>query len=74
MVRYLAYRCELKKIKPSVLAQAVSGLIYWGLICTINQHERAQLIILHRSPYSYLPAIAIPGMPITSQWLVMSQY
>ncbi len=74
VVRCLAYCCEPKQIQPSVHAQAVAGLIHWGLIRTINQHERAQLIILHSSPYSSLPAKAIPGKPTTSQWLEISQH
>lgn len=72
VLRCLAYRCELVQIQPSVHSQAVSGLIHWGLISTLNQQERAELIILHRSPYSSLPAAAIPGNPTTSQWLEIS--
>ncbi len=72
VLRCLAYRCELVQIQPSVHSQAVSGLIHWGLISTLNQQERAELIILHRSPYSSLLAAAIPGNPTTSQWLEIS--
>ena len=70
----LAYRCELNQIQPSVHAQAVAGLIHWGLIRTVNKYERAQLIILHSSPYSSLPASTIPDNPTTSQWLEISQH
>ena len=73
VVRCLAFRCELIEIQPSVHAQAVAGLIHWGLIRKINVHDRGQLIVLHRSPYSSLPASAIPGKPTKEQWLDMSQ-
>ena len=73
VVRCLAYRCELIQIQQSVHAQAVSGLIHWGLIRNLNIQERAQLIILHRSNYSSLPASAIPGKPTKEKWLEMSQ-
>ena len=73
VVRCLAYRCELAKIQSSVHAQAVSGLIHWGLIRKTNNLERAKLIILHRSPYSSLPASAIPGKPTNDEWVEMSQ-
>lgn len=73
VVRCLVYRCELTQIQPSVHAQAVAGLIHWGLIRKLNFQERAQLIILHRSPYSSLPASIIPGEPTTEQWLNISQ-
>ena len=73
LVRCLAYRCELKQIQPSVHAQAVSGLIHWGLIRETNLMDRCQLIILHRSPYSCLPSSVIPGKPTTQEWLEISQ-
>ena len=73
LVRCLAYRCELKQIQSSVHAQAVSGLIHWGLIRETSLMARCQLIILHRSPYSCLPSRVIPGKPSTQEWLEMSQ-
>ncbi|WP_236070202.1 MULTISPECIES: hypothetical protein [Prochlorococcus] len=51
-----AYRCGLNTIQPSVHAEAISGLIHWGLILKVNNLLRAKLIILHRSPYSSLSA------------------
>ena len=74
LVRCLAYRCELKQIQSSVHAQAVSGLIHWGLIRETSLMERCQLIILHRSPYSSLPISVIPGKPTTKAWLEISQH
>ena len=69
----LAHRCEQADIQSSVHAQAVAGLIHWGLIRTINQNERAELIILHRAPYSSLPANIIPGKPTEEKWIQLSQ-
>ncbi len=74
VVRCLAYRCEQTHIQSSVHAQAVAGLIHWGLIQNINIKERCQLIILHRSPYSSLPISVIPGKPTTKAWLEISQH
>ena len=74
VVRCLAYRCELNTIQPSVHAQAISGLIHWGLIRKVNNLLRAKLIILHRSPYSSLPARLIPGNPTNEKWLELSEH
>ena len=74
VVRCLAYRCELNTIQPSVHAQAISGLIHWGLIRKVNNLLRAKLIILHRSPYSSLPARLIPGNPTNEKWIELSQH
>ena len=73
VVRCLAYRCEKQEIVSSVHAQAVAGLIHWGLLRKIDQQERAELIILHRSPYSSLPECVIPGNPTEEQWVELSQ-
>lgn len=73
VVRCLAYRCEAKEIQASVHAQAVSGLIHWGIIKTINYNERSELIILNPAPYSSLPSSIIPGTPTKKRWLNLSQ-
>ena len=73
VVRCLAYKCELESIQESVHAQAVSGLIHWGLIKMINKNERSQLIILHNAPYSSLQESVVPGRPTWNQWLLLSR-
>jgi len=74
VVRCLAHRCEPASLLPTVHAQAVSGLIHWGLIREVSSNSRAQLLILHRAPYSSLAATSIPGTPTEEQWLKQSQH
>ena len=74
VVQCLAHRCEPASLQPTVHAQAVSGLIHWGLIREVSRNNRAQLLILHRAPYSSLPATGIPGTPTEEQWLMQSQH
>tara|TARA_B100000579_G_scaffold409863_1_gene399254 strand:- start:22 stop:969 length:948 start_codon:yes stop_codon:yes gene_type:complete len=73
ILRCLAYRCEQISIQKSVHAQAISGLIHWGLIKNIDRSERANLIILHNAPYSSLSETIIPGNPTYHEWLGLSR-
>ena len=73
ILRCLAYRCEEILIPKSVHAQAISGLINWGLIKNIDRSERANLIILHNAPYSSLSETIIPGNPTYLKWLEISR-
>lgn len=72
-VNCLAKRCEASRVLPTVHAQAISGLIHWGLIREVNVQTRCQILLLHRAPYSSLPAETIPGQPQKKDWLDRSQ-
>ena len=41
-VRCLANRCEAVPVQPTVHAQAISGLIHWGLIRKVERRTRCQ--------------------------------
>ena len=72
-VRCLAHRCEAVPVQPTVHAQAISGLIHWGLIRELGMQTRCQILLLHRAPYASLAAETIPGHPETDHWLELSQ-
>ena len=71
--RCLANRCERIPVQKSVHAQAVAGLIHWGLIREIDATCRCQILILHRAPYSSLSASCVPGSPSLDVWIKQSQ-
>jgi hypothetical protein len=60
LVRALAHRAEPGPIQAGVHAQAISGLIHWGLIRSLGPHQRASLILLHEAPYGSVPAESLP--------------
>jgi hypothetical protein len=60
IVRALAHRAEPVSIDAGVHAQAISGLIHWGLIRELGPEARARLIVLHDSPYGSVPAAELP--------------
>jgi hypothetical protein len=60
LVRALAHRAEPVPIEAGVHAQAISGLIHWGLIRSLGPEQRASLIVLHEAPYGSVPASALP--------------
>jgi hypothetical protein len=72
-VRCLAQRCEAVPLQPTVHAQAVSGLIHWGLIRALGVRARCQILLLHRAPYASLSVETIPGEPSLERWLDLSQ-
>lgn len=72
-VRCLAHRCEPVSIQATVHAQAVAGLIHWGLIRDIGREQRCQLLMLHEAPYSSLPASCIPGDLSDEDWIERSR-
>lgn len=51
LTRALAHRAEPVQLEPGVHAQAISGLIHWGLIRELGPDHRAQVIVLHEAPY-----------------------
>ena len=69
LVRCLAHRCEPVELQPSVHAQAIAGLIHWGLIREVDPSARCQLLILHQAPYSSLQASMVPGQRDAQEWL-----
>lgn len=73
IIRCLAHRCENIPVRNTVHAQAVAGLIHWGMIREFDAKSRCQLLILHRAPYSSLDASSIPNNPNLDQWLEQSQ-
>ncbi len=77
LVRALVHRAEPVTLAEGVHAQAVSGLIHWGLINQFGRQSRAKLIVLHEAPYGSLPASAIPSSAVPGgcsegQWLAAS--
>jgi hypothetical protein len=72
LVRALAHRCEPVALADGVHAQAVSGLIHWGLIHTFGRQSRARLIVLHDAPYGSVPASDVPGDLTEPDWLQAS--
>ncbi|MEB3172591.1 MAG: hypothetical protein VKL97_01875, partial [Cyanobacteriota bacterium] len=61
LVRALAHRAEPVVLAGGVHAQAVSGLIHWGLIAQYGRQSRARLIVLHAAPYGSVEARHVPG-------------
>ena len=73
IMRCLAHRCESVPMQETVHAQAVAGLIHWGLIRELGAKKRCQILILHRAPYSSLSASDVPSRPTLDEWLKQSQ-
>ena len=72
LVRALAHRGEPVALADGVHAQAVSGLIHWGLISQFGPKSRARLILLHQAPYGSVDASEVPGCPGEARWLEAS--
>jgi hypothetical protein len=72
LVRALAHRAEPAALADGVHAQAVSGLIHWGLIEHHGRQSRARLIVLHQAPYGSVAADHVPGRPGDAAWLAAS--
>jgi hypothetical protein len=72
IVRALAHRAEPVPIEDGVHAQAISGLIHWGLIHSWGPHQRANLILLHEAPYGSVPAATLPINLDQQGWILAS--
>ena len=72
LVRALAHRGEPVALADGVHAQAVSGLIHWGLIHTFGRQSRARLIVLHEASYGSVQASDVPGDLSDADWLQAS--
>jgi hypothetical protein len=72
LVRALAHRSEPVTIANAVHAQAISGLIHWGLIQQCGRQSRASLIVLHKAPYGSVPSSLVPGGHTEPAWLAAS--
>ena len=72
LVRALAHRAEPAVLADGVHAQAVSGLIHWGLIERFGRQSRACLIVLHQAPYGSVAAEHVPGGLSDAAWLAAS--
>ena len=73
LLRCLACRCEPVAMPPSVHAQAIDGLVHWGLIREVSRSTRCQLLILHQAPYSSLSWASLP-VPLDQQcWIEASR-
>ena len=72
LVRALAHRSEPQQLADGVHAQAISGLIHWGLIQRFGRQSRAQLILLHEAPYGSVPAEMVSGNLTAREWLDVS--
>jgi len=68
LVRDLAHRGEPIALAHGVHAQAVSGLIHWGLIRRFGPKSRARLILLHQAPYGSVAATEVQGCPSEAFW------
>lgn len=69
IVRALAHRAEPVPIEDGVHAQAISGLIHWGLIRSLKLQARASLVILHEAPYGSVPAASLPISLDQQDWI-----
>ena len=69
LVRALAHRAEPVSLADGVHAQALSGLIHWGLIERLGRSSRAKLIVLHQAPYGSVAAKHVPGGLSDDAWL-----
>jgi len=69
IVRALAHRAEPVLIEDGVHAQAISGLIHWGLIRSLKLQARASLILLHEAPYGSVPAASLPISLYQQGWI-----
>jgi hypothetical protein len=69
IVRALAHRAEPVPIEDGVHAQAISGLIHWGLIRSLKLQARASLILLHEAPYGSVPATSLPISLDQQDWI-----
>jgi hypothetical protein len=72
LVRALAHRGEPVALADGVHAQAISGLIHWGLIQQFGRQSRARLIVLHQAPYGSVSAAQVPGGLSDGAWLKAS--
>lgn len=72
LVRALAHRGEPVALADGVHAQAISGLIHWGLITQLGRQSRARLIVLHQAPYGSVSAAHVPGRLSDGDWLEAS--
>jgi hypothetical protein len=72
LVRALAHRGEPVALADGVHAQAISGLIHWGLITQFGRQSRARLIVLHQAPYGSVSAAHVPGRLSDGAWLEAS--
>jgi len=72
LVRALANRCEPDTLANGLHAQAISGLIHWGLIGHVCREIRARLIVLHQAPYGSVAARHVPGPVSAGAWLKAS--
>ena len=72
LVRALAHRGEPVALADGVHAQAISGLIHWGLIRQFGRQSRARLIVLHQAPYGSVSAAHVPGRLSDGAWLEAS--
>jgi len=72
LVRALAHRGEPVVLADGVHAQAISGLIHWGLIAQYGRQSRARLIVLHQAPYGSVSAAHVPGRLSDGAWLEAS--
>jgi hypothetical protein len=72
LVRALAHRCEPVSLTDGMHAQAITGLIHWGLIRQCGRQSRASLIVLHQAPYGSVERDQVPGGLSAAAWLEAS--
>jgi len=68
LVNALVHRGEPIALAHGVHAQAVGGLIHWGLIRRFGPESRARLLLLHEGPYGSVHASEVPGSPGDASW------
>lgn len=61
LLHALAHHGEPVKVGEGVHAQALGGVIHWGIVHAEGPRARARLILLHHSPYGSVPASEVPG-------------
>lgn len=72
LTRALAHRGEPVQLEPGVNAQAISGLIHWGLIRELGPDHRARVVVLHEAPYGSLSHGGLPFPMDQAAWIKAS--
>ena len=72
LLHALAHHAEPVPVGEGVHAQALGGVIHWGIVRAEGPQARARLILLHHSPYGSVPASEVPGEWSEEGWAAAS--
>jgi hypothetical protein len=65
----LARHSEPVALTDGMHAQAIVGLIHWGLMRRYGRQSRARLVILHKECYRSVGAQNVPGKFTDAAWI-----